>query len=63
MGIGSVIMSRVSTLVRASGVSLVTIATSHKSALFFAKCGAVEINFTDNGWGPGMHRVDMELPL
>ncbi|MCS5593886.1 MAG: hypothetical protein NZ730_05005 [Porticoccaceae bacterium] len=56
-------MSRVSTLVRASGVSLVTIATSHKSALFFAKCGAVEINFTDNGWGPGMHRVDMELPL
>ena len=63
MGIGSGIMGRVSTLARTSGVSLVTIAASHKSAPFFAKFGAVEVAVIDNGWGPGMHRVDMELRL
>ncbi|MEH6590742.1 MAG: GNAT family N-acetyltransferase [Halioglobus sp.] len=63
MGIGSAIMDRVSTLARTSGMRLVTIAASHKSAPFFAKFGAVEVAVTDNGWGPGMHRVDMELHL
>ena len=23
--------------------------------------GAEQINYTEDGWGPGMHRVDMEL--
>ena len=63
MGIGSAIMDRVSTLARTSGVSLVTIAASHKSAPFFAKFGAIEVSVIDNGWGPDMHRVDMELRL
>jgi hypothetical protein len=63
MGLGSAIMSRISTLARDSEVSLVTIAASHKSAPFFTKFGAVEIAVNDNGWGPGMHRVDMELRL
>lgn len=63
MGIGSAIMGRISTLARTSGVSLVTIAASHKSAPFFAKFGAVEVAVIDNGWGRGMHRVDMELRL
>jgi GNAT superfamily N-acetyltransferase len=63
MGIGSAIMERISNLASTSGVSLVTIAASHKSAPFFAKFGAVEIAVIDNGWGPGMHRVDMELHL
>jgi GNAT superfamily N-acetyltransferase len=60
-GIGSAIMDRVFALARTSGVSLVAIAASHKSAPFFAKFGAVKSAVIDNGWGPGMHRVDMEL--
>ncbi|MEH6472990.1 MAG: GNAT family N-acetyltransferase [Halopseudomonas sp.] len=63
MGIGSAIMDRISTSARTSGVSLVTIAASHKSAPFFAKFGAVEVAVIDNGWGPDMHRIDMELRL
>jgi len=63
MGIGSAIMGRISNLVRTTGVTMVTIAASHKSAPFFAKFGAIEVAVIDNGWGPGMHRVDMELRL
>jgi len=63
MGIGSAIMNRVTRLGRTSGVNLVSIAASHKSAPFFAKLGATEIAVIDDGWGKGMHRVDMELRL
>jgi hypothetical protein len=63
MGIGSAIMSRITRLGRASGVRCVSIAASHKSAPFFAKFGATALNSIENGWGQGMHRVDMELRL
>ena len=39
---------------------VIDIAASHKSAPFFAKFGARAIVETLDGWGPGMHRVDME---
>ena len=61
VGIGSAIMKRVATLALTSGVSRVAIAASHKSGPFFARFGAIELDVIDNGWGPGMHRVDMEL--
>jgi hypothetical protein len=41
----------------------VDIAASQKSAAFFARFGAVTLKVVDNGWGTGMHRIDMELPL
>ncbi|MBT6027421.1 MAG: GNAT family N-acetyltransferase [Porticoccaceae bacterium] len=63
LGIGSVIMSRISAVALDSGASLINIAASHKSSPFFAKFGAIEIATIDNGWGSGMHRVDMELRL
>lgn len=63
LGIGSVIMSRISAVALDSGASLINIAASHKSSPFFAKFGAIEIAHIDNGWGSGMHRVDMELRL
>lgn len=63
MGIGSAIMGRVSALARSTGVNSVAVAASHKSAPFFAKFGAIEVAFFDNGWGPDMHRVDMELRI
>ena len=63
VGIGSAIMKRVISLGRASQSSLIKIAASHKSEPFFAKFGAVATVHTEDGWGPGMNRVDMEIQL
>ena len=63
LGIGAAIMERVVLDARESAVRVINIAASHKSAPFFAKFGANEVTVSDNGWGPGIHRVDMELRL
>jgi GNAT superfamily N-acetyltransferase len=62
-GAGRAIMERVVALASSRGIEAVDIAASHKSASFFARFGAVTLKVTDDGWGPGMHRVDMELSL
>ena len=62
-GIGSLIMKRVIAAGRAAQSPLIHIAASHKSAPFFAKFGAVATGQTKDGWGPGLDRIDMELPL
>lgn len=62
-GLGAAIMRRVVASARASNLNIVTIAASHKSAPFFVRFGAIEGAYTANGWGPGMHRVDMELKI
>ena len=62
-GIGTAVINRIVALSRSNGVCTVNTAASHKSAPFFAKFGAETTSVTDNGWGPGMHRVDMELDL
>ena len=41
----------------------VHIAASHRSAPFFARFGARVVGETPDGWGPGMHRIDMVLPV
>ena len=63
MGVGSKIMERVIQLGRASEAKKVRIAASQISAPFFAKFGARTASTSSDGWGPGMHRVDMVLPL
>jgi len=60
-GIGSAIMARVLVALRGQGGGALQIAASHKSAPFFAKFGAREVVTTPDGFGPGMHRVDMVL--
>jgi GNAT superfamily N-acetyltransferase len=60
-GIGSAIMGRVLAVARAHGGESLQIAASHKSAPFFAKFGAREVATTPDGFGPGMHRIDMVL--
>jgi GNAT superfamily N-acetyltransferase len=61
-GVGSAIMQRVIAAVRASGPSArLYIGASHLSAPFFARFGAREVETILHGWGPDMHRVDMEL--
>ena len=63
VGAGRAIMDRVAAQATSAGIQAVDIAASHKSAPFFEKCGAVTTATTESGWGPGMHRVDMELLL
>ena len=60
-GIGRSVMKRIQAQASGGGAQLILIAASHKSAPFFARFGAREIDTTRDGWGPGMHRVDMEL--
>jgi GNAT superfamily N-acetyltransferase len=60
-GVGRTIMNRVLAALRALKVKKLEIAGSQKSAPFFARFGARELKTTPDGWGPGMHRVDMEL--
>ncbi|WOJ95202.1 GNAT family N-acetyltransferase [Congregibacter variabilis] len=62
-GIGSTIMARVTASAMAAGTTVVHIATSHKAKAFFEKFGAQIQSITDDGWGPGMHRVDMSISL
>lgn len=61
LGIGSTIMARVAESAIAAGATVVHIATSHKAKAFFEKFGAQVQSVTGNGWGPGMHRVDMSI--
>jgi GNAT superfamily N-acetyltransferase/diadenosine tetraphosphate (Ap4A) HIT family hydrolase len=60
-GIGAAMMRDAVGRTRAANASVIEIAASHLSAPFFAKFGARVIRRTDDGWGPGMHRLDMEL--
>lgn len=62
-GMGTAIMSRVKTLARAATIPMITIATSQHTAPFFARFGAREVTVTEHGWGPDMHRHDMELTV
>jgi predicted N-acetyltransferase YhbS len=62
-GIGSTMMRRVIEAARALRLKHIRIAASHKSAAFFARFGAVATQSITDGWGPGMHRMDMELRL
>lgn len=59
-GVGSVMMAWVRQTARLQDASVVEIAASHLSAPFFSKFGAMETTRIPHGWGPGMHRVNME---
>jgi GNAT superfamily N-acetyltransferase len=60
-GVGRAMMTRVLQTVRQSGVRRLHMAASHKSAPFFARFGAGATSTTQHGWGPNLHRIDMEL--
>ena len=59
VGIGRQIMESVREMARSRRAGRVHIAASHLSAAFFARFGAVESGRQLDGWGPGMHRIDM----
>lgn len=62
-GLGRAIMNRVTEAAGAQQDGALHIAASQESAPFFARFGAREINRTTDGWGPGMHRIDMLLKV
>ncbi|MCH9651326.1 MAG: GNAT family N-acetyltransferase [Deltaproteobacteria bacterium] len=59
-GLGSQMLTEIRQEAEARSISVLDIAASHRSCTFFAHFGAVELQRTENGWGPGMHRVEME---
>lgn len=62
-GIGNAMMDAARQRALDQGAAMLDIAASQHSAPFFLRHGAHALGRTDNGWGPGMHRIDMELPL
>ena len=46
-----------------NGVERVLIAASQHSGPFFAKFGAEQLDFIKDGWGDGMHKLDMILNI
>lgn len=48
---------------RSRGARVIDIAASQKSAPFFARFGADKVGCVRDGWGAGLHRVDMELSV
>jgi len=60
-GIGNRMMNFVINLANKRKLSNIKISASHLSAPFFKKYDAKEIKRIENGWGSGMHRIDMEL--
>ena len=62
-GVGSLVMERALQGARTSGAGLLRIATSPRSEGFFVRFGARPVSRLENGWGPGLDRVDMELAL
>lgn len=62
-GIGSSVMERVMVEAKAAKIAVIDIATSHKAYRFFEKKGAVKVSEQHNGWGEGMHRIDMKLAV
>lgn len=60
-GLGSRMMQHAIDAARRLDCGVIDIAASHKSAPFFTRFGARTLHETADGWGPGMHRIDMEL--
>jgi len=62
VGLGRIMMEDTLRIARDhSAVAVLHIAASQHSAPFFQRFGAVPRTTTEHGWGPGMHRVDVEL--
>ena len=62
-GVGSCIMNKAIDIANKANLNYIKIAASHLSAPFFVKFGAKSVLEIKHGWGPDMHRVDMELHL
>ncbi len=62
-GVGAKMMHYAKKILEGKNVDVIDIAASHLSEPFFSKFGAIRVGFQSDGWGKGIHRVDMELHL
>ena len=60
---GEEMMAQLFTLAAAADYRKVVVSTSQHADQFFAQFGAITLRSQNDGWGPGMHRVDMEIIL
>ena len=60
---GEEMMAQLFTLATAADYRKVVVSTSQHADQFFARFGAITLRSQNDGWGPGMHRVDMEIIL
>ena len=63
IGLGTKMFSLVRETATQQNLLAIDIAASHLSASFFKKFGAETLQEISDGWGTGMHRIDMQLIL
>jgi len=62
-GVGSAMMQKALKDAKAQKAKVISIETSQLAYKFFEKFGAEIIKETPHGWGPDMHKIDMEIRL
>ncbi|MEO1042194.1 MAG: GNAT family N-acetyltransferase [Pseudomonadota bacterium] len=62
-GVGRLMIEHLLDEARARGVTTIDIAASHVSEAFYIHFGATRHRRVEDGWGEGMHRVDMILEI
>ena len=60
-GIGRLIMQRIFSYMEKNDIDDLSLSTSQHTEAFFMKFGARRIDFIENGWGEGLHRIEMEI--
>ena len=62
-GCGKEMMLQLFAMAEAARYRKIAVSTSQHADQFFARFGAVTLRSQNDGWGPGMHRLDMEINL
>ena len=62
-GYGNAMMSYFMRYVRERGTEKILIATSQHASAFFEKYGASQLDAIEDGWGKGMHKINMQITL
>ena len=60
-GIGRLIMQRIFAYMKKNDIDDLSLSTSQHTEAFFMKFGARRIDFIENGWGEGLHRIEMKI--
>ena len=60
-GIGRLIMERVFSYLESNQLDNLFLSTSQQTEVFFLKFGAIRIDYIENGWDEGLHRIEMKI--
>ena len=60
-GIGRLIMERVFSYLESNQLDNLFLSTSQQTEAFFMKFGAIRIDYIENGWDEGLHRIEMKI--